>query len=338
MKTSQMNDRRPRKPSFAPERLESRELMTGGVGDTFAIMPAKIVTAGGHTTAQFLLNPNLFTDPGHKPFVLGIDVAPNQGSAVNPIIRSVTTPSGKSLSVTHATFNPKITRTGPQAASGLSSGALVTIPGLPAADAKSILYKVNIDALDKTSGSVLVGFYLPGDANGDGIVNQSDINAIRYGLNTAANDHTGKYAFDADANRDGLLNGKDLAIAQKNLGVGTTISPVISAKLDQASVTDATHRITSHPTVGVTGTATPYSIITYTMPTQAPTTVVASGAGTYNVMLNLKPGANIYSVATADAFGQKIAGSINSITYDPAARPSTTLAAPAQHFTPPPSV
>src|SRR3954447_22256106 len=102
MNPSRPNPRRPRTPSLAPEVLEGRELMTGGVGNTFAIIPAKIATAGGRTAIHFNLDPKLFTDPGNKPFVLGIDVAANQGSTANPVVRSVTGPTGRTLSVNHA--------------------------------------------------------------------------------------------------------------------------------------------------------------------------------------------------------------------------------------------
>src|SRR5947208_11734173 len=122
--------RRPRTPSLAAERLEAREMLTGGVGSTFAIIPATIAKAGGHVSVSFTINPSLFTDPGKKPFVLGLDVAPNSNSKADPTIRSVTTPTGQTLSVTHAVFDPKVTRTGVQGASPLSSAALVTIPGL----------------------------------------------------------------------------------------------------------------------------------------------------------------------------------------------------------------
>ena len=85
-------------------------------------------------------------------------------------------------------------------------------------------------------------------------------------MNTTANDTTGKYSFDADANRNGKIDQQDLAIAQKNLGVGTTVSPVISANLDPTSVADPKNRITNIPTVHITGTATPNATIAYAVP------------------------------------------------------------------------
>ncbi len=49
---------------------------------------------GRHVSVSFNLDPALFTDKGNKPFLLGIDVAPNTNSTANPMIQSVTTPTG----------------------------------------------------------------------------------------------------------------------------------------------------------------------------------------------------------------------------------------------------
>jgi hypothetical protein len=314
--------------------LEGRELMTGGVGDTFAIIPANITTAHGHATVAFNLDPKLFTDPGNKPFVLGIDVAPNQNSAVVPVITSVIAPNGKSLPVTHAAFDPTVKKTSTTSSSNVSSAALVSIPGLPVsstataaaknarpvkAKAVSYTYKVNVAGLDKNTGGVLLGFYMPGNAGGGGVVNQADINAITYALNTTANDTTGKYSFDADANRNGKIDQADLALAQRNLGVGTTVSPVIAANLDSSNVADPKNRVTNNGSVHITGTATPNSTITYALPNGYSVPTTADAAGNYSINLNLLPGSNTFTVTATDAFNQKITGSIAAITYTPKA-------------------
>ncbi len=324
MNTSRTNPRRPRTPALAPERLEGRELMTGGVGDTFAIIPATITKAGGHAVVSFTLNPKLFTVPNNKSFVLGIDVAANSGSNANPQVLSVTSPTGQTFKAVHATFDPKVTRTGAQSTNPLSSAGLITLPGLPTKTAKSFTYKVNVASIGQTSGSILVGFYLPGDAQGTGTVNQAGINAIKYGLNTNANDTTGKYSFDADVNRNGRIDQTDLMVAQKNFGVGTTVSPVISANLDPNSVSDAANRITHVSTVHITGSATPGAAIVYSEPNTLPVTTVADPTGAYSINLKVNPGANTFSVVATDPFNQKITGSIASITYTPLGSTPTT--------------
>ena len=324
MNPSNPKARRTRSATLNTETLEKREMMTGGVGDTFAILPSTIKTANGHTTVAFALDPKLFTDTkkGNKSFVLGIDVAPASSGTTQPIVQSVTTPGGKTLAVKHVLFDPKVTRTGVQADNKMSSAALVTIPGLPTKEGSAMIYKVNIAATNKTSGAILVGFYLPGDAGGTGTVNQASINATQAALGTDANDTTGKYSFDADANRDGKIDKQDLAIAQQNMGIGTTVSPVISANLDPTGIADPTNRIASVPNVTVTGTATPGATITYSavnMPTQTVTANASTGA--YTVPLQLSVGSNTYSVVATDTFKQKITGSIAAITYTPGAQP-----------------
>ncbi len=320
MNSSRTNPRRPRTLALAAEILEGRELMTGGVGDTFAIIPATIAKAGGHASVSFNLDPKLFTDPGNKPFLIGIDVAAGSGSTANPRVMSVTTPGGKTLPVTHAAFDASVKRTGAAAGSATSSAALVTIPGVKVAPAKgakglpSYTYRVNVAAMGATSGTVLVGFYLPGNAGGGGVVNQADLNAIKFGLNTNANDTTGKYSFDADVNRNGIINQADLLLAQKNFGVGTTVSPVISANLDPASVTDAKNRITTNPSIHITGTATPGASVTYAATGISPTTAIADATGKYSVILHLNTGANTFNVVATDAFNQRITGSIAAVT------------------------
>ena len=302
-------------------------MMTGGVGNTFAILPATIAKAGGTATVSFNLDPKLFTDKGNKPFVIGIDVAPNSTSTANPTITSVTTPTGQTLKAQHTVFDAEVKRTGVQSESKTSSAALITIPGLPKAG-KPMTYKVNVSALNKSSGDILLGFYLPGDATGGGTVNQAGLNATQYALSTNANDTTGKYSFDADANRDGVIDKKDVALAKQNMGISTTVSPVIAANLDPAGITDPKNRIANVPSVTVTGTATPGASITYAatgLPTQTVTADATTGA--YTVPLQLLMGPNTYNVTTSDGFKQKITGSIASITYTPGALPVATTAA-----------
>ena len=86
MNPSNPKARRTRSATLSTETLEKREMMTGGVGDTFAILPSTIKTANGHTTVSFALDPKLFTDTkkGNKSFVLGIDVASASSGQPSP--------------------------------------------------------------------------------------------------------------------------------------------------------------------------------------------------------------------------------------------------------------
>jgi hypothetical protein len=329
-------NRRRRTTTLAAEMLETRQMLTGGVGSTFAIIPGTITKTDGQVSVSFNLNPAYFTDPGNKSFELGLDIAAGTNSTVNPVIESVTTPTGKTLSVSHAVYDPAVKRTGIEATNKDSTAVLVTIPGLEAKTAKSFTYKVNVSAMDQTSGAVLVGFYLPGDADGLGVVNQSDINAVKYAMGTNAAQSSSNYSFDADANRDGQINAQDLKIAQKNLNVGTTVSPVISANVAPSEMTDPTNRITNQSSVTITGATTPNASITYQETGEVPVTATADKLGNYTITIPLLTGSNTYNVTTVDAFGQTITGAINSITYEPGAVPvSSTAPAPTATTTTP---
>jgi hypothetical protein len=316
------SNRRTRKPSLVTERLEDRQMLTGGVGSTFAIIPATISKAGGTVSVSFNMDPSLFTDPKNRSFTLGLDIAANSGSTANPEIVSVTSPTGKTIPVKHATFDPKVKRSGDLATSKTTTAALFTVPGLKLKGTKSDTYKVNIKGLGNTSGGVLVGFYLPGDADGNGIVQAADLNAIKYELNDDATNS--KYTFDADVNRNGVVDSSDLKIAESNLGIGTTISPVISANVAPSMMVDPTTNTTNLSNITVTGAATPNATVTFSETGEPAISATATNTGTYSINLPLLTGANAYSVATSDAFGQTITGAINTITYNPNATVPTT--------------
>src|SRR5262249_9102630 len=88
-----MSDRKTRRLKAKPcaEALETRNLLTGGAGNTFAIMPVTIVAANGTATVPITIDPTHFTLPNHK-FALGVDVALGDGSTINALVTSVTNP------------------------------------------------------------------------------------------------------------------------------------------------------------------------------------------------------------------------------------------------------
>ena len=181
----------PGPPPSPRSALEGRELMTGGVGDTFAIMPATITKA--RRPCRGLLHPR--PQAVHRPRQQALRPGhrrrrqPELGSSANPRSCRSPRPTGQTLRRGPRRSTSRSPGPAPRATSIDSSAGLVTIPGLPAKTAKSFTYKVNVSAIGKTSGAILVGFYLPGDAQGTGTVNQADINAIPYGLNTDGQRH-----------------------------------------------------------------------------------------------------------------------------------------------------
>lgn len=307
--------RRSRALRMGLESLEDRKLLTGGDGSTFAIVPGTISTNGGTSSFTFTIDPANFTMPKSGKITIGIDVATETGSSLVPFITGVTNSQGKPVpGTTHSTYAPGIPRT------STSYGNLTTAVLTPlsfAAGDKPTTYTVTVKGEKDTSGDYLLGFYLAGDANGDGSVSQTDITTIRSLMGDKAT--SSSYNFDADANRDGVINRKDLTIAEKNLGAVTTINPTVSANLNPADETALQDGETTMQTVNFTGTVTPGATVTFTdtsYPNLPTVTTTADSTGNYSVMVNLGSGSNTFSVSTVDAFGQKISGTISPVTYD----------------------
>ena len=311
---------RPMQP--APDVLEARVVMSSGEGSTFAIMPGTVAGPGMMSTTQFEISPTLFSSPKRDgQVVIGIDITPAvstaSGSAttstLKPEIISVKDASGHTISVTHAHYSKKVMKTN-KITQSQTSAVLVKLnvpkTGMPAND-----YTVQVKGLGATSGTYLLGFYLPGDAAGTGTVTQADIKTIQseHGL-TASNS---KYSFDADTNRDGVINSTDIKIAREDLGVSTKVSPVVSVNLDPAS-DPAANRTTPYSTVHFAGTTTPNATVTFVDQSGGgSTSATADSTGAYSILVPLVSGSNTFTVTTKDGFGQSISGSISPVVYSP---------------------
>lgn len=302
--------RRPTAARPCAETLETRSLMTGGAGNSIAILPGAIAETGSAVSIPFVVNPTNFTLPKGR-VTLGIDVAPNQGSTLQPKISSVTPHVAEGGSQKAHAHPVRITR-------GPGTSAITTTvsvsrrdPNLPVAES------VQIAAKNKTSGNFLLGFYLAGDANGDGKVDAVDINAIKTSMNSQAGDKS--YSFDADSNRDGRITRGDLSLARQNLGVKTTVSPIITADIDQTTLTLPNLRTTASLDVHFTGDATPGAAISYAeVSGKAPVvSTTADANGRYSLVVHLGPGVNTFKVTSVDSFGQTISGTIAPVIHDP---------------------
>lgn len=305
--------RRPR-VTPSPEVLETRSLLTGGAGNTFALVPGTIAQAGGAASLQFTIDPGHFSKPAGS-VVLGIDITGQSNSQVDPRIVSVAAARGITAQGAGGARGPRAT--GLRLSRGRGSTAvLATMESGSSRDS----YTVSVAARRNTSGGFLVGYFLPGDVNGNGVVEQQDISTTR-SLIGARVDQT-SYNFDADANRDGRINRADVSIARRNLDARTTISPVVTADLDPA--TAGTDRVSTTGRVHFTGTATPGSILIYADVAQVVPTVTttADAAGNYSLELMLAPGSNTFLVTSTDPFGQTISGQIAPVTF------SVTTASP----------
>ena len=329
MNPSQPTPKRRRTPSLSTEALETRQLMTGGVGNTFAIVPATIANSGGQVSVSFVLDPKLISVPkGKKAIVLGLDVAPDSGSSASPVVKSVTGPGGKVLKVENAVYDKSVKKTTNDGNGNKSSAATVTIPTKDLQAGKAVTYKVNLKGANKKTGDVLLGFYLPGDADGSGVVDAADSNATSYAMgsvaassSSSASADTSKYGFDIDANRNGKVDKTDLKFVSLNKGVKVLVSPVITANLDPASDSGKADRVTNIQNVTITGTATPGASVTYSEASDktTPVTTTADAEGNYTIQVRLGDGSNTFKVATKDGFNQKIEGTIAPITYSTSA-------------------
>lgn len=314
-----MYSKRPRRNLHAKplgEPLESRSLLTGGAGNTFALSLASTSTPNGSVAINFTVDPAQFTLPRHA-FTLGVDVAATTGSTAKPFISSIGNPHGDNVPQTfHSIYDPHLLHS--QVANGVGTNAVLSpISFRPHNFTSPVTYTVNVDTLNNTNGAFLTGFYLPGDANGDGQVNQSDVQIVKSDLGAVAGDS--RYNFDADANRDGRIGLIDLAFTRQNLGVKTTVVPVVTANLDPASDSGAADRITNIQTVHFSGQATPAATVTYTEAANktAPVHTTADANGFYNVNIPLGQGANNFTVTSVDGFGQSISGQITPVTFTP---------------------
>jgi hypothetical protein len=311
--------RRRRQP--APDVLEDRMVLSAGQGSTFAIMPGTVPGPGMVSSLQFKIDPSLFSSPARNGrIVLGIDVTPavdnstgeSTTSTVKPEIISVKDASGHVIRVTHSKYDPKVAKAN-KISPGMTSAALVTLKvpatGQPASD-----YTVQVKGMGATSGTYLVGFYLPGDVAGTGTVTKADIQTIKSDRGKVATD--AKYDFDADVNRDGIINGADLKIAREDLGVSTQVSPVVSVNLDTSA--GSTSRTTTLSEVGFSGTTTPNATVTFLDQSGGTTSsITTDSTGAYTILVPLVSGSNTFTVTTSDGFGQSISGAISPVVYSP---------------------
>ena len=334
MKTSKELPRVRRQRCLTPERLEDRMVLSAGQGSTFAIMPATINTAGQATSTSFTMSPSLFT-PATKmkgKMLFGIDVTAVSASSsssgtsstatLDPEIVSVTSSTGKKIKIEHSKYYSKIAKANHlKGANAMSSAVLLDMP-VPGSNQAPVTYTVQVKGLNHTTGEYLLGFYLPGDAAGTGTVTSTDVTTIKSLVgDTATNSN---YNFDADVNRDAIINHKDVKLTEKNLGAATTVSPVVSVNLNPDS-DPSLDRTTPYSTVNFAGEVTPGATVIFANNSNgnATTTTTADSSGDYNIMVPLVSGSNTFTVTTQDGFGQSISGQISPVVYDPTSAANT---------------
>ena len=304
-----------------PDVLEDRVVLSAGEGSTFAIMPGSVAGPGLTGSTPFEISPTLFSSPKKDGKILiGIDITPAEAagsttttSALQPEIISVKDSSGHIIPVQHSSYDRKVMKKN-DIKNSMTSAVLVWLK-VPPSGAAANDYSVQVRGLDATSGTYLVGFYLPGDVAGTGTVTQSDVKTIKSLRNLTA--ENASYNFDADVNRDGVINSQDIKLAKEELGESTKVSPVISVNLDPAS-DPAGNNTTPYSTVHFAGTTTPNATVTFLDEASGTKTSTSTDStGAYSIMVPLITGSNTFTVTTQDGFGQSITGSINPVVYSP---------------------
>ena len=81
------------------------------------------------------------------------------------------------IRVQHTKYDPKVAKAN-KLGNAQTSAVLVTFK-VPATGQPAANYSVQVKGLDSTTGSYLVGFYLPGDVAGTGQVTNADIKTIK---------------------------------------------------------------------------------------------------------------------------------------------------------------
>ena len=311
------------------EVLEDRQLLSAGEGSTFAIMSGNVATARQVSSVPFIINPNDFTPARNGKILLGIDVAADPSTSIQPEIVSVKNAHGQiAAGLIHSAYTRQII-TAKKLTDPISSAVLISLP-VPKAGQAPADYTVQVRAANGTTGDYLLGFYLPGDVAGTGTVTTSDLQTIKSDLGVTAS--SSNYNFDANVTRNGKISAADLAFAAMNLGASTKISPIISVNLNRAD-DPLNNRITSDKTVNFTGTVTPGATVAFTeINNNSPgATTTADASGNYSIMVPLGNGSNTFKVTTMDALGQSISGQIAPVTYS--ANPPRVVNTPASSTT-----
>jgi hypothetical protein len=309
------SSRRPRRASVGAEVLESRSLLTGGAGSIFAMIPATVATAGQTVSVPITISPPLVQAARGK-LLLGIDISPQQASKVAPKVVSVDNAQGHSVGrLTHGRYDRTLSRQ--LGGKTQTSAVLVSLNHLPTQPGGSAQFTVKVTGANQTTGSLELGFYLPGDVDGDGVVSKQDVSSVRAAM--GAHYGSPKYKMDADANRDGRIDSTDLNDARRNLGAAVTVDPNITGGIDSSIFSDPQQRITNDSSVTLTGTATPGALITINQLEGKTATIkgTADPTGHFAIAVPLAPGGNSLEVTVADGFGQSNTGLLLPITYQP---------------------
>ncbi len=189
------------------EGLERREVLSNTALASFATVPVHLTSPTAPTRATFQFSAGEITSDRSNPIYLGFNALPTTGSAASPQIARVFGPAGGQRS-------PERKTTGEE---------FITKLNLPVG--KPSAFAVDVLSMNNRVGDATVSAFLPGDANGDGVVDDRDIALVR----AAYGSHVGqpRYNAAADFNGDGKIGCIDMTLTKKNLGARITLPPPV---------------------------------------------------------------------------------------------------------------
>jgi hypothetical protein len=192
------------------EKLEPREVLSTVGSPPFAAIGGSIGAPGRPAEVIFRLEPGRFVADRTMPMLLALEAEPLPGSPVAPKISHVGSLQGRN------TYNV-IPLRGPMATN-------IAVP-----NARPTLYKIGVRDLGRSTGDFVVKISLPGDADGDGVVDRSDMGRVRssYG----SRDGGRRYDPGADTNGDGKVGHYDYGLTRRNMGARASVvapHPVIA--------------------------------------------------------------------------------------------------------------
>jgi hypothetical protein len=197
---------RGRKPLFEP--LERRSLLNvAWPVNTIGTSAGNVEAAGGIGSASVAVAPRNLT-PGRLSTDFGVFVEPSAGSGIRPRIVAIEE-NGQ-----HVPFRPGRPYI-PGQTSDTAAFVEVSQPGP---------LTVVVAGAHHTDGSFTIAATLPGDVNGDGIVNLTDLPlfAAAYGSTTGQP----TYNAAADFNLNGLIDFNDAAAIERNIPPLTPAHPL----------------------------------------------------------------------------------------------------------------
>ena len=152
------------------EMLEERQLSERRPGQHFRIMSGSCQPGKAGFLGAFIISPNDFTAGRGNKILMGIDVAADPGTSVQPG-RFRENAQGRPGAAHSLGLHARAVIKAQKLTDPVSWAVLVFVP-VPRPDQPAAHYDVQVRGANKTTGNYLLGFYLPGDVAGAGTVTQ----------------------------------------------------------------------------------------------------------------------------------------------------------------------